>query len=103
MKGSSNRWSWYFSWSFITTPMMRESFCASRMPAMLGMYRRFSRASWTRRTVSGETFPVLPWITLETVAVLSPNSSAMSLIRTRSIVHRLSHSIRIIAGFGWLA
>ena len=54
---------------------------------MLGMYRRFSNVSWTRRTVSGETFPVLPWMTLETVAVLSPNSSAMSLIRTRSMVN----------------
>ena len=53
---------------------------------MLGMYRRFSSSAVTRCTVSSETLFVFPWITLETVAVLRPNSSAMSQIRTRSCI-----------------
>lgn len=51
---------------------------------MLGMYCRSSKSAVTRSAVSVETLFVLPWITLETVAVLSPSSSAISQIRTRS-------------------
>ena len=66
--------------------MIPELFWASRMPAMLGIYCRFSSSAVTRCTVSSETLFVFPWITLETVAVLRPNSSAMSQIRTRSCI-----------------
>lgn len=76
----------YFGWSLTNTPMIPELLRASRMPAMLGMYRRFSSSAVTRCTVSSETLFVFPWITLETVAVLRPNSSAMSQIRTRSCI-----------------
>ena len=83
IKGSSSTRSSYFSWRLTATPMMPESFCASRIPAMLGMYSRFSSSSCTFFTVSSDTLWVLPWITLETVAVLRPSSSAMSLILMR--------------------
>ena len=53
---------------------------------MLGMYRRFSSSAVTRCTVSSETLFVFPWITLETVAVLRPSSSAISQMRTRSCI-----------------
>lgn len=72
IKASSNVWDSYFSWSFTTTPMILDEFCASRIPAILGIYCRFSKSACTRRTVSSDIFLVLPCSTLETVAVLSP-------------------------------
>ena len=63
--------------------MMRELFWASSTPAMPGMYCRSSSSACTRRAVSAETLPVLPLSTLDTVAVLTPSSSAMSRMRTR--------------------
>ena len=50
---------------------------------MLGIYFRSSSSAVTRWTVASETFCVFPWITFDTVAVLSPSSSARSQIRTR--------------------
>ena len=61
-----------------------EMSSGTRMPAMLGMYRRSSSSAVTRCTVSSEALFVFPWITLETVAVLRPSSSAISQMRTRS-------------------
>ena len=62
--------------------MIFDELRASNIPAMFGIYWRSSIRSMTRFTVSSEIFFVFPWITLETVAVLTPNSSAMSQIRT---------------------
>ena len=60
MNASSSTRPSYFSWSLRNTPMIFEEFCASRMPAMLGMYWRSSSSACTRRTVSPETLPVFP-------------------------------------------
>lgn len=66
----------------MTTPMIRESFRASKMPAIFGIYPVRSSSCCTRLTVSSESLAVFPWITLEIVAVLSPKASATSTIRT---------------------
>ncbi len=50
----------YFGWSLTNTPIIPELLRASRMPAMLGMYRRFSSSAVTRCTVSSETLFVFP-------------------------------------------
>ena len=60
IKKSSNVCPSYFSWSFTNTPIIPEEFCASKIPAILGMYCRFSKTSITRFTVSSEIFLVLP-------------------------------------------
>ncbi len=93
MKKSSRAWPSYFGWSLTNTPMIPELFRASKIPAMFGMYCRCSSRAVTRRTVSSETFPVFPWITLETVAVLRPSSWAMSRIRTRFSIGFLPFTI----------
>ncbi len=80
IKPSSKTCPSYFSWSFTTIPIILESFCASKIPAILGIYALFSKSSCTRFTVSSETFFVFPCITFDTVAVLSPSSCAISLI-----------------------
>ena len=83
MKKSSRVCPSYFSWSLTNTPMILEEFCASKIPAILGIYCRSSSSAMTRFTVSSEIFFVFPWITLDTVAVLKPSSCAISLILTR--------------------
>lgn len=95
MKKSSSVCSSYFSWSLTKTPMILESFCANKMLAILGTYCRFSSSSMTFATVSSETFPVLPWMTLDTVAVLRPNSSAMSRMRMRGSI--ISQNSTVVA------
>ena len=83
-KPSSKTLPSYFSWSLTTTPIIFELFLASKIPAIFGMYPDLSSSCWTRFIVSSEIFSVLPWITFETVAVLRPNASATSTIRTLS-------------------
>ena len=63
---------------------------------MLGIYSRSSSSAVTRWTVASETFFVFPWITFDTVAVLSPSSSARSQIRTRRSSIPLSPSRKIL-------
>jgi hypothetical protein len=39
--------------------------------------------AWILATISGDTRPTLPWITLDTVVVLTPTARATSLMVTK--------------------
>ena len=88
--GSSKSRPSYLRWSFTTTPIILESFCASRVAAILGIYPRSSSFLCTLSMVGFETRFVLPCRTFDTVAVLTPSSSAISTIRTLFSSHIIS-------------
>ena len=78
-----------------TTPMILDCPCARLRALILGTYSTSSRNLLTRSIVSAETSFVFPWMTFDTVVVLSPSLDAISLIVIISYpFRRVPYSLR---------
>ena len=67
-----------------SSPISRDDRAARLRADEFGTYPRSATIRWTRAIVSGETRARLPLTTFDTVIMLTPASSAMSLSVTRT-------------------